>query len=377
LELTVSVAIVTVLVTAAVSVGTTLIAVFYGPTWKDRVEARRASRQRSEALLARYSEPMARAAFDLQSRLYSISRKWFMTGSDTPDDYRKMSTLWLLGQFLGWIEIVRREVQVIDYGDIHRTAELQRHLFDVVDIFSTDSINDPALRVFRGEQRAIGELMVTERISGDSRHSDSMGYAAFVERFETDRAFARWFARWNDDLDVLMRGEQVGARLILTQRALINLIDFFDPGWVRFPDPNERGRIPLPSEYWDRKRLRPASEVARFRFETEPFSIADSWAREYGLSTKRDGNVTRVVLPRGFTRRPELVILYAAPWVEIHIAHQGRPMGEAGTQVDSGDTKIRRMWTKLGANQTKTLNALLRRFDRPTIPINRRRPWSQ
>jgi hypothetical protein len=365
----------TVLVTAVVSVGTTLVAVFYGPTWKDRVEARRASRQRSEQLLARYSEPMARAAFDLQSRLYSISRKWFMTGSDTPDDYRRLSTLWLLGQFLGWLEIVRREVQVIDYGEVHRTAELQRHLFDVVDIFSTNSISDPALRIFRAEQRAIGELMVTERIAGDSRHSDILGYAAFVERLEADPAFTRWFSRWNDDLDALMKGQQVGARLILVQRALINLIDFFDPEWVRFPDPNERGRIPLASEYRDRKRLRPASEVARFRFEAEPFSIVDSWARERGLSTKRDGNAARVGLRRSLIRSPELVILYAAPWAEIHIGHQGRPVGEDDTLVHSDDTKSNEMWRELNISQTKALNALLRRFDRPTVPLRRRWPW--
>ncbi len=368
-------AIVTVLVTAVVSVGTTLVAVFYGPTWKDRVEARRASRQRSEHLLARYSEPMARAAFDFQSRLYNISRKWFLTGSDTPDDYRRLSTLWLLGQFLGWLEIIRREVQVIDYGDIRRTAELQRHIFDVVDIFSTNSIDDPALRVFRAEQRAIGELMVTERITGDSRHSDILGYAAFVERLETDPSFMRWFSRWNDDLDALMEGEQVGARLILVQRALINLIDFFDPEWVRFPDPNERGRIPLPLEYRDRKRLRPASEVARFRFDVEPFLIVDSWARERGLLTKRDGNAARVVLRGSLIRSPELVILYTAPWVEIHIGRQGRPVRNDGTLVDSGNTKVKRIWRELNVSQTEALNALLRRFDRPTVPLGRRWPW--
>jgi hypothetical protein len=368
----VSTGVVTVLVTAVVSVVTTLVAVFYGPTWKDRVEARRASRQRSEQLLARYSEPMARAAFDLQSRLYNISRKWFMAGSDTPDDYRRFSTLWLLGQFFGWLEIVRREVQVIDYGDVYRTAELQRHIFDVVDIFSSNSIDDPALRIFRAEQRAVGELMVTERIAGDSRHSDIVGYAAFVERLETVPAFARWFSRLIDDLDALMMGQQVGARLILVQRALISLIDFFDPEWVRFPDPNERGRIPLPLKYRDRKRLRPASEVARFRFEAEPFPIVDSWARERRLPAKRDGNKASVVLRRSLIRSHELVVLYAAPWVEIHIARQGRLVGDDG-MFDSGDTKNNRTWRELNASQTEALNALLRRFGRPTVPHSRRK----
>jgi len=264
---------VTVAVTAAVSVATTLVAVFFGPAWKDRVDTRRASRQRSEHLLARYSEPLARAAFDLQSRLYNICRQQLMTASRIPEPYRRFSTLWFYGQFLAWIEIVRREVQVIDVGDVRRTARLQRHLFDVVDIMATDGIADASFRVFRADQRAIGEAMVTERSAGEHRRSDSMGYAEFVQRFEADRAFARWFSGLDSDIDALMKGGVPGARLTLTQRALIDLIDFVDPDWIRFPDANERGRLPAPAGIVDRKRSRPQTQAARFRFKSDPLPI--------------------------------------------------------------------------------------------------------
>ena len=79
-----NVQLVTVVVTAVVSVATTLVVVFLGPAWKDRVDSQRASRQRSEQLLARYSEPLSRAAFDLQSRLYNICRQHFLTASGIP-----------------------------------------------------------------------------------------------------------------------------------------------------------------------------------------------------------------------------------------------------------------------------------------------------
>jgi hypothetical protein len=163
----------TVAVTAAVSVATTLVAVLSGPAWKDRVDTRRVSRQRSEHLLARYFEPLAWAAFDLQSRLYNIYRQQLMTASRISEPYRRFSTLWFYGQFLAWIEIVRREVQVIDVGDVRRTARLQRHLFDVLDIMATDGIADASFRVFRADQRAIGEAVVTERSTGEHRRSDS------------------------------------------------------------------------------------------------------------------------------------------------------------------------------------------------------------
>jgi hypothetical protein len=54
-------------------------------------------------------------------------------------------------------------------------------------------------------------------------------------------------------------------------------------GWIRFPDPNERGKLPLPSGVIDRKRARPPTEVARFRYETDPLPQLASWARERGL----------------------------------------------------------------------------------------------
>ncbi|MFD0821672.1 hypothetical protein ACFQ0D_25930, partial [Micromonospora zhanjiangensis] len=276
----------TVLVTAAVSVATTLVATFYGPAWKDRLDARRGARQRSEQVLARYSEPLARAAFDLQSRLYNIRGQGFLTDERIPADYRRLSTLWLFGQFLAWLEIVRREVQVIDAGDVRRTTALQRHLFEVVDILATGGIGDPTFRVFRATQRAVGELMVVERGVDDRHRSDSLGYGEFVRRFETEPQFARF----GDGLDRyvvrLVRGEPAGPRISLAQRALIDLIDFVDPDWVRFPDPDERGRIPLPDGLHYPKRQRAGSEFARFTSGDDPAPVLTGWARDRGLPVR-------------------------------------------------------------------------------------------
>ncbi|RZI53791.1 MAG: hypothetical protein EOP16_00845 [Pseudonocardia sp.] len=148
---------VTVIITAVVSIVSTLAAVFFGPAWKDRLDVRSATRQRSDHLIAQYSEPLARAAFELQSRLYNIYRQDFMHASRIPGQYRGCSTLWLFGQLLAWIEIVRREIQIIDFGDIQKTTELQRHLFDVADILASDRLDDPVFRMFRADQRATGD----------------------------------------------------------------------------------------------------------------------------------------------------------------------------------------------------------------------------
>jgi hypothetical protein len=364
----------TVLLTAVVSVASTLLAVFYGPAWKDRVDARRASRQRSEQLLAQYSEPLARAGFDLQSRLYNIYRQGFLVASNIPESYRRLSTLWFYGQFLAWVEIVRREVQVIDFGDVRRTAQLQRQLFDVVDILASGSIPDVSFRIFRADQRAIGERMVTERSAGEHSRSDSLGYAEFVRRLEADPAFARWFAGLDKDITALVNGASPGPRLTLTQRALVDLIDFIDPDWIRFPDPNDRGKLPVPPDVIDRKRTRPATEVARFRYEQDPLATLTAWAREHGLRVGgQDGSGgASVGLRRGWrlTRR-DVMLLSSPPWVELHVVPHGHETIH-NRRRPSGPAQL-----ALSASQTDTLNSLLRRFDRPTLPRRGRRPPNQ
>lgn len=349
------------LVTAVVSIATTLVVVYLGPRWTDRINARRAALQRSQQLFARYSEPFARAGFELQSRLYNICKQGFMTSSGLPAPYRSSSTLWLFGQFLAWMEILRREVQTTDSGDVRSTATLQRHLFDVVDILATGSIGSPAFHVLRGDQRAIGELMVVDRSAGDQRRSDSMGYAEFVRRMEAEPAFAQWFSGLDADVAGLMAGRPVGDRAIFVQRALIDLLDFLDPDRIRFPDPNERGKIALPTDSQDRKRLRPASEIARFRFDSDPFPVVETWAHEHRLRVERTGNIARVALPRRLLGTAhDLVVLSQHPWVELHVVVRGRTVEDHARHHGPG----RLRYTRTAITH---LNALLRSFDRPLL----------
>lgn len=249
-----------VILTAVVSVVTTLVASLYGPAWKDRLDARRTARQRSDQVISQYSEPLARAAYDLQSRIYNISQQGLMRAASIPADYRRLSTLWILGQFLAWIEIVRREVQVIDFGDVHRTSRLQHHLFAVVAVLASDATPADDFRVFRADQRAIGELMVVERTIGGQQRSDSLGYGDFVRRMESDPAFARWFADLDASVGRLVRGGPLGTRLVRIQRELIDLLDFIDPDAIRFPDRSTRTKLPLPARVPPPSRRHDASD---------------------------------------------------------------------------------------------------------------------
>ena len=182
--------------------------------------------------------------------------------------------MWLIGQFLAWIELVRRDVQVIDLGDLRKTAALQGRLLEVSGFMSTTSGSiDGFPKVFRGEQRAIGELMVVDRTVGEQNRNDCIGYADFTKRI-ADRHFRKPFTDLEATLDLWMSADPKttnytgGNRLVLVQRALIDLIDFLDPDWVRFPNPDKRGksRCQLTTQGTDvRHRGSPASNSDRIQ----------------------------------------------------------------------------------------------------------------
>lgn len=195
-----------------------------------------------EALRARYRDPLLAAVFDLQSRLYNIVAQDFLgryvherCGGDSACTYAIENTLHLLAQYLAWVEIIRREIQFLDLGEEIANRRWLHELEGVRDTLARDDI-DPALRVFRGEQRAIGETMtLVLQEPGDGRAPESIGYGEFVARREQP-GFKRWFEQLEADLHTLAR-EPDGhlERIMLLQRSLVDVLDLFDPECRRFP----------------------------------------------------------------------------------------------------------------------------------------------
>jgi hypothetical protein len=146
---------------------------------------------------ALYREPLLRGAHDLQSRLWNIERKGFLDaylkeGTEREQVYALESTLYLVAQYLAWVEIIRSAVLYLDPADPRGEAALVRRLDQVRHVFSTTSETDvAALRLFRSQQRAIGEVMM--KTAGNAPRSSCLGFADFHERLG-DPKFAYWFA---------------------------------------------------------------------------------------------------------------------------------------------------------------------------------------
>jgi hypothetical protein len=200
--------------------------------------------------MSHYRDPLLRAAFDLQSRLYNIVEQSFLTDYYSSEDaearhYACENTLYVIAEYLGWVEILRREVRFLDLGDELSNRKWVLHLDAIRHTLLTDDYDDPTLRLFNGQQRAIGEIMAEPAASsaqGGEGRLQCIGYAAFVAR-QSKPEFARWFAQLRIDVGVLA-SEPEGHldRLVALQHQLVELIDFLDPEHTRLP-PYDREKL--------------------------------------------------------------------------------------------------------------------------------------
>jgi hypothetical protein len=220
---------------------------------QDELEQRRQQASKEELVeqvMSRYREPLLRAAFDLQSRIYNIVRQRFLArylqqGGEDDQRYACHNTMFVFAEYLGWVEILRRGVQFLDLGDVRRNRLLVERLEAIGTILSTDRDFQGAVPcIFRGDQRAIGELMMDPAQAGEGATvRQCIGYAAFTTRLEHKEDFARWFASLERDIRRLAASPTPDhRRLVALQHALLDLIDFLDDPPARFPQ-EQRARL--------------------------------------------------------------------------------------------------------------------------------------
>jgi virulence-associated protein VapD len=201
----------------------------------ERLRIAKREHAESEQNISRYREPLARAAYDLQSRLYNIVNQsliavYFDRGDERTRHYVTNNTVFLIAQYFAWIEISRREIRFFDLGEDEQTRELARLQDRIHRLWNSDHAFGPLLRVFAGEQRAIGEAMLVELSDG----LDCIGYGAYLEKIQNQPDTLHEFLR----LNVVCLSDQLKEarpRMVAVQNALIDLLAFLDPQFLRFP----------------------------------------------------------------------------------------------------------------------------------------------
>jgi hypothetical protein len=222
-----------------------------------RLQAQLKSREHLD-YMARYRDALLWAAFDLQSRLYNIlrgyevdrnrsGRKGFLQGflvegGQRQADYVRRSTAFLFAEYLGWVEIFRRDLQFLDLGDNKQNQRIMFLLAKISGTLNAASTSDiECFRIFRADQRAIGELMIEPDSKPGERRC--LGYAAYCSRLTDGGAFSEWAQELLDHIELAAHEpDKAEGRLRELQHQLIDLIDLLDPRSQRFP-PEQRSRF--------------------------------------------------------------------------------------------------------------------------------------
>ena len=120
-----------------------------------------------------------------------------------------------------------------DLGSAKENREVVNHLSGISNVLTSSSFPDLLFLVFRGDQRAIGEIMI---VSQSPETLGCIGYAAFCAKLDTEESFSSWFKTLIRDIDWQVADETPRPRLMTLQHRLIDLINFLDPDSIRFPD---------------------------------------------------------------------------------------------------------------------------------------------
>ncbi len=213
-------------------------------------QQRRLSSWEARNYMVRYGASLAWAAFDLQSRLFNILhgeavdrtpgsgagylRSFLVQGTPVQADFARRSTVFVLAEYLGWAEVLRRDIQFLNLGRSRTNRAVMAQLSRIGSELSRISETGNELRLFRAHQRAIGELMIHPDSTPGQRHC--LGYAEFCRRLDEDESFRAWFAQPLADVDSLAADAASAApRLQRLQNDLVALIDLLDPDSVQFP----------------------------------------------------------------------------------------------------------------------------------------------
>jgi hypothetical protein len=106
---------------------------------------------------------------------------YLVRGNEREKSYVINNTVFLIAQYQCWSEEVRRGIQFIDLGKSGETRKLSRLQDNIYSLWGTDAY-PPVLRIFAGEQRAIGDALIQTDGKG-LQVSECIGYGPFLKIF--------------------------------------------------------------------------------------------------------------------------------------------------------------------------------------------------
>jgi hypothetical protein len=181
-------------------------------------------------LVSHYRAPTVRATLGLESRIHVIRTKgkerYAYLRRTRQTTYYDDSTAFLIANFFGWTELLKRKTSHLDYSDLAIKLDAVTHAF---------SHGYPGFQIFRLEQQELGERMINSRYIDSENEPECLSYASFCDLLEQETA-PRIFKRLRRTVHYLMTHvEEENERLANIQQTLVAFRKFLDPGerWAR------------------------------------------------------------------------------------------------------------------------------------------------
>jgi hypothetical protein len=236
--------------------------------------ARLKERREIISLTHKYTTPILLATEALRNRLFNMINlielvekdQWLSCNNQTSPPqptYYYLSTIYLLGRFFGWVEILRSTVVYLDLASVRETRRFERYLEAIESCFSDPEIlpgiTDIKLRTesnrdwcYSYELSAIGEMMIVRDSHDDNLKT--IGFAGFKKLFLDSQGSD--FREYFDCLALLfkdLKKSEARFKRIIVAHAILNaFIDYMDSNHIRTDrqenclsilKPNERASI--------------------------------------------------------------------------------------------------------------------------------------
>jgi hypothetical protein len=188
-------------------------------------------RRETRAVVRRYQAPLVRSAEALERRINILVRNeaedWFVH-----DEYVRLSTLYALGEHLGWVRIIERRFGFLPFESLGEGRAFGRRINGIFRALSSH-----AYFRWHPDQAAVSEslvprLMLTavgEAMTVGGESPCVLEFTDFARRYVHDAQFRRWFA----EAEELMAGAHPSQplrwdRVIAAGAQLRALVTFLD-----------------------------------------------------------------------------------------------------------------------------------------------------
>lgn len=208
----------------------------------------RKARQEAKQLMVKYRDPLLLSAEDLQARLWGILEGDvldYAKKSPVHNDSLFIYTSFVLGQFMTWAHILRREMYLAplsatDDIKLHSFIEIMNAIAGVMISGRYSSTEDTAFLFLHGHLAALGELM-TLSDEGNKHRRLCMGLYEFnklwkTTSLESEDSVHYWFMPIKIGLETLIeRGNKSpeSNRLRRLQHLVLDLIALLNPSKQR------------------------------------------------------------------------------------------------------------------------------------------------